>query len=112
MRKIIEIPVGDLMSAPALTVKPETTIDELTQLFAEHEFNGLPVVDDANCVGDELKATVNAQLGQDVLDMVADRGRADVEALRDRPAGGASGEEVDNLRLASRERMEAGLGQG
>lgn len=46
MRKIIEIPVGDLMSAPALTVKPETTIDELTQLFAEHEFNGLPVVDD------------------------------------------------------------------
>ena len=66
----------------------------------------------AKCVGDELKATVNAQLGQDVLDMVADRGRADVEALRDRPAGGASGEEVDNLRLASRERMEAGLGQG
>ena len=29
MRKIIEIPVGDLMSAPALTVKPETIIDEL-----------------------------------------------------------------------------------
>ena len=46
MRKIIEIPVGDLMSAPALTVKPETTIDELTRLFAEHEFNGLPVVND------------------------------------------------------------------
>jgi CBS-domain-containing membrane protein len=46
MRKIIEIPVGDLMSAPALTVKPETAIDELTRLFAEHEFNGLPVVND------------------------------------------------------------------
>ncbi len=46
MRKIIEIPVGDLMSAPALTVTPETTIDELTRLFAEHEFNGLPVVND------------------------------------------------------------------
>jgi CBS domain-containing membrane protein len=46
MRKIIEIPVGDLMSAPALTVKPETTIDELTRLFTEHEFNGLPVVND------------------------------------------------------------------
>ena len=66
----------------------------------------------ANRVGDEVKATVNAQLGQDVLDMVADRGRADVEALRDRPAGGASGEEVDHLRLASRERLETGLGQG
>jgi CBS-domain-containing membrane protein len=46
MRKIIDIPVGDLMSAPALTVKPETPIDELTRLFAEHEFNGLPVVND------------------------------------------------------------------
>jgi CBS domain-containing protein len=46
MRKIIEIPVGDLMSAPALTVKPGTTIDELTRVFAEHEFNGLPVVND------------------------------------------------------------------
>jgi predicted transcriptional regulator len=51
MRKIIEIPVGDLMSAPALTVKPETTIDELTQLFAEHEFNGLPVVKLLSCSG-------------------------------------------------------------
>jgi hypothetical protein len=32
LRKIIEIPVGDLMSAPALTANPNTTIDELTQL--------------------------------------------------------------------------------
>lgn len=39
MRRIIQVPVGDLMSSPALTVKPETTIDELTRLFAEHEFN-------------------------------------------------------------------------
>jgi acetoin utilization protein AcuB len=46
MRRIIEVPVGDLMSSPALTVKPETTIDELTRLFGEHEFNALPVVDD------------------------------------------------------------------
>jgi acetoin utilization protein AcuB len=46
MRRIIQVPVGDLMSSPALTVKPETTIDELTRLFGEHEFNGLPVVND------------------------------------------------------------------
>ena len=44
MRKSIETPVSDLMSAPVLTVKPDTTIDELTRLFAEHEYNGLPVV--------------------------------------------------------------------
>jgi CBS-domain-containing membrane protein len=44
MRKIIEVPVADLMSAPALTVRPDTTIDELKRLFAEHEYNGLPVV--------------------------------------------------------------------
>jgi CBS domain-containing protein len=47
MRRTIEVPVGDLMSAPALTVKPETPIEELTRLFVEHEFNGLPVVNDA-----------------------------------------------------------------
>jgi CBS-domain-containing membrane protein len=46
MRKIIQIPVADLMSAPALTVRPEATIDELKRLFAEHEYNGLPVVGD------------------------------------------------------------------
>jgi CBS-domain-containing membrane protein len=46
MRGIIQIPVGDLMSAPALTVRPETTIDELTRLFAEHEYNAFPVVND------------------------------------------------------------------
>jgi CBS domain-containing protein len=44
MRKIIQTPVSDLMSAPVLTVTPDTTIDELQRLFAEHEYNGLPVV--------------------------------------------------------------------
>jgi CBS domain-containing protein len=44
MRKIIHTPVSDLMSAPVLTVNPDTTIDELKRLFAEHEYNGLPVV--------------------------------------------------------------------
>ena len=44
MRKSIKTPVSDLMSAPVLTVKPDTTIDELTRIFAEQEYNGLPVV--------------------------------------------------------------------
>jgi CBS-domain-containing membrane protein len=34
------------MSAPALSVTPETTIDELTRLFGEYEYNGLPVVNE------------------------------------------------------------------
>ena len=46
MRKIILTPVGDIMSAPALTVRSGSTIDQLKQLFAEHEYNGLPVVSD------------------------------------------------------------------
>ena len=45
MRRIIQVPVGELMSAPALTVKPETTVDELARMFVEYEYNGLPVVD-------------------------------------------------------------------
>jgi CBS domain-containing protein len=46
MRRIIDVPVGDLMSAPPLTVKPETPIQELTRLFVQYEFNALPVVND------------------------------------------------------------------
>ncbi len=44
MREIAEIPVGDLMSSPAVTVTPETSIEELTRLMIEHHYNGFPVV--------------------------------------------------------------------
>jgi CBS domain-containing protein len=42
MRKLL---VDDLMSAPALTVSPETPVAELSDLLARHSINRLPVCD-------------------------------------------------------------------
>ena len=46
MREILDIPVGELMSKPAVTVTPETSIDVLTELMTTYDYNGLPVVTD------------------------------------------------------------------
>src|SRR4029453_441990 len=46
MREIRDITVGELMSKPALTVTPETTIEALTALMVAHDFNAFPVVSD------------------------------------------------------------------
>ena len=48
MRKIRDIPVGDLMSKSLVTVRPETPLDELERVMATHDYNGFPVVTDAN----------------------------------------------------------------
>lgn len=47
MREILDIPVGELMSKPAVTVTPETSIGALTDLMAGHDYNAFPVVDDS-----------------------------------------------------------------
>jgi tRNA nucleotidyltransferase (CCA-adding enzyme) len=47
MRQIRDIPVGDLMSKPVVTVTPETSIDELTRLMESCDYNAFPVVDTA-----------------------------------------------------------------
>lgn len=43
MREILDIAIGELMSAPPVTVRPETSIDDLARLFTEHGYNGFPV---------------------------------------------------------------------
>lgn len=48
MREIKDISIGELMSKPAVTVTPETTIKELTDLMTTFEYNAFPVVDDGN----------------------------------------------------------------
>jgi CBS domain-containing protein len=47
MREISHAAVGDLMSAPAVTVTPETTIADLTTAMTEYDFNAFPVVNAA-----------------------------------------------------------------
>ncbi len=55
---------GDLMSAPAVTVRPETRVRELAELFAARHINRTPVTDAAGCLvgivsrGDLVRATL------------------------------------------------------
>ena len=50
MREILDVPVRDLMSKPAVTVTPDTSIGDLSRLMNQHEFNGFPVVNDAGAL--------------------------------------------------------------
>jgi CBS domain-containing protein len=43
-REILDVTVGDLMTEPAVTVTADTSIDALTALMNEHDFNAFPVV--------------------------------------------------------------------
>jgi CBS domain-containing protein len=46
VREIADVNVAALMSKPARTLKPQTTIEELTELMTMYDYNGFPVVDD------------------------------------------------------------------
>ena len=50
MREVLDIPVSELMTKPAVTVTPETTIEDLTKLMAAHDYNGFPVVSAAGAL--------------------------------------------------------------
>lgn len=45
-REVLPIAVGDLMSAPVVTVTPETSIGTLTELMTKHDYNAFPVVNE------------------------------------------------------------------
>lgn len=49
-REILDVAVGALMSAPAVTVTPETSIQALTELFQQHDCNGFPVVNEVGAL--------------------------------------------------------------
>ena len=44
-REIGDVTVAALMSKPARTLQPQTTITELTELMTMYDYNGFPVVD-------------------------------------------------------------------
>ena len=46
IREIGDVIVAALMSKPARTLTPQTTIEELTELMTVYDYNGFPVVDD------------------------------------------------------------------
>jgi CBS domain-containing protein len=51
MYRFLEARVADYMSTPVLTVTPETPLCELEERFAEHDFNGFPVLQSGKLVG-------------------------------------------------------------
>jgi CBS domain-containing protein len=61
-----DTPVGDIMSAPAVTVTPEDTVHHCMQLMTEGRFRHLPVVKSGRVVGmlsigDLVKAVIQEQ---------------------------------------------------
>jgi CBS-domain-containing membrane protein len=50
VREIADVTVGELMSAPVLTVRTDTSIEALTALMTVHEYNAFPVVDAAGAL--------------------------------------------------------------
>ncbi len=65
--------VGDVMTAPVLTVSPETTVDECRQLFTGKRIRHLPVME-----GGELCGVVTSG---DVLAFEVDDAKATIEHL-------------------------------
>ncbi len=64
-----DTPVSDIMSAPAVTVAPETSVRQCMELMTQRRFRHLPVVDGGRVVGmlsigDLVKAVIQAQSEQ------------------------------------------------
>jgi CBS domain-containing protein len=51
MYRFLEKHVADYMSAPVVSVQPDTPLLELERRFAQHDFNSFPVLDGALLVG-------------------------------------------------------------
>lgn len=73
-------PITQAMSANVLTVPPETTVQQVMDIFAEKRCRHLPVIEDGKLVG-------LISIG-DVSRWVANAHRAEAESLRQYIAGG------------------------
>lgn len=63
MHRFLELRVRDYMSSPVVSVAPKASLAVLEQEFRKHDFNSLPVLQDATLLGvvtkfDVLKAFV------------------------------------------------------
>ena len=64
-----DTPVGDIMSAPAVTVAPDDTVHHCMQLMTQGRFRHLPVIADGRVlgvlsIGDLVKAVIEEQSQQ------------------------------------------------
>ena len=68
-RSSADTPVRDIMSAPVITVQPETAVEQCMKIMTEHRVRHLPVIDGGRVVGmvsigDLVKAVIAEQQQQ------------------------------------------------
>lgn len=74
--EIGDVVVAALMSKPARSVKPQTTIQELTELMTVYDYNGFPVVDDEGILRGLVTRTDIFKAYLDPYRLAARQGRA------------------------------------
>jgi CBS domain-containing protein len=50
MYEFLDYQVKDVMTASPVTVRPDTPLREVEDIFEKHDFNGVPVLDDAGAL--------------------------------------------------------------
>jgi CBS domain-containing protein len=77
-------PVREVMSSPAVTVSPDTSLEDCCRTMEENQIRRVPVVDEkGGCCGMVAQADVALEgTGQMVADVVRDVSRASQEASR------------------------------
>jgi len=45
----LDLTVEDCMSSPVITVRPDSSIEELCRILEQHQIRRAPVIDDAGC---------------------------------------------------------------
>lgn len=71
--------VGEVMSAPAITVTPDTTVTEAALLMAHHNIKRVPVVDDGRLVGIVARSDIMAGLISELPHFSAARKDANIK---------------------------------
>lgn len=49
-REILDVSVESLMSSPVVTVKPDTSVEAVTELMTTYDYNGFPVVNEVGAL--------------------------------------------------------------
>ncbi len=67
------ITVGDVMTRRVISVSPETTREELAEIFTRHDISGVPVLKEGRLVGLVSETDILAKVGERVGDFMTKR---------------------------------------
>ena len=49
--RVADLPIGEIMTRPVVTVTPDTSIMEVARLLLDHRIGGVPVVEHGHIIG-------------------------------------------------------------